>query len=132
MIQLIKDFRWFLIVPVIVLALVSSLVVGMTIGGKSSPDRLSVANLQLQQTKDNLSRIQNSLSAAESRLANVKDNGEESFYRGIWLLCMALEKGEQPEICFNVAASFLVNNYYNIELPSWNWGYVQDTANSQP
>ena len=132
MIQLVREFKWFLITPVIVLALVSFLIVGLVMGGQSASGRLSVANTQLQQAHDDLDKTQNRLYTIESQLANVEDNGEESFYRGVWFLCMALKKGEQPEICSNIAISFLVNNYHNTELPTWDWSYVRDTANGQP
>ena len=76
MIQLVREFKWFFIAPIVVMALIASLIVGLVVGGQSVAGRLSVANAQLQQAHDDLNKIQNSLSVAESQLANVKDNGE--------------------------------------------------------
>ena len=110
--------KWFLILAIMSIGLVVCLVVGMVIGGQSASGRLSTATTQLQQAQDDLNKTQSKLSTTESQLANVQDNGEESFYRGVWFLCMALKKGEQPEICSNIAISFLVRRSLRLRIGS--------------
>jgi len=132
MLQLIKDFKWLFVIPLLVVMLSSFLIAGMVIGGQSSSNRLSALNTQLEQAQSELDETRNNLSIAESQLAGVKDNEEELFYKGAWFFCMALTIGERIVDCFNTIITFLMRDYYNTELSGWDWAYVQDVVSNPP